>query len=426
MASSSRRVVLTGIGVVNPIGIGQAPFWDALSRGQSGVRPVKSFDASTMDCRIAAEVEGFDAKKFIDKKDRKSLRVMARGIQLAVAAAQLAVEDGKLDKNAVDRARFGVEFGAALLSSELNDLGPASKVSCNCQPGAIDVQKWGELGLPVIEPLWMLKYLPNMLACHVSIFHDAQGPNNTITESDVGGTLALGEAYRIILRDAADLFLVGGADNRANPLSLLRQCLFDHVSRRNDAPEKACRPFDKERDGIVVGEGGAVFLVEELEHARKRNARIYAEMIGFASSFDAKQNGAGITRAIRTAMSNAGVTPEDVDHVNAHGLGSPTLDVREAHAIKEAFAGRSSAVPVFAAKSYFGNLGAGGGVNELAASVLALAHGNLPRTLNYETPDPACPVNVVRTSQPVTRPCIVKVSFNELGQCAAVVCRRWE
>src|SRR5436305_2475854 len=169
-----------------------------------------------------------------------------------------------------------------------------------------------------MPPLWMLKSLPNMLACHVSILHNAQGPNNTITETDVASLLALGEAYRILGRDQSDFFLVGGGESKLNPLSLVRQCLFQPLSRRNDAPEKASRPFDRGRDGMVLGEGAGVLVVEELEHARRRGAEIYAELVGFGAAFDRKLNGEGLARAIRAALADAGIGPEDVDHVNAH------------------------------------------------------------------------------------------------------------
>ena len=195
---------------------------------------------------------------------------MARAIQLAVSAAQVALDDSKIDKAKLDPTRFGIEFGAGLLPTELAELGTASQISANCEPNHVDLKAWGEKGLPAIPPLWMLKYLPNMLACHVSILHNAQGPNNSITEGDVASLLALGEACRIIRRDQADFFLVGGADSKLNPLSVVRQCLFGHLSRRNDAPEKASRPFDKHRDGMVIGEGAGVLAVEELEHARRR------------------------------------------------------------------------------------------------------------------------------------------------------------
>jgi len=266
--------------------------------------------------------------------------------------------------------------------------------------------------------------LPNMLACHVSILHNAQGPNNTITESDVAGLLALGEAYRILRRDQADFFLVGGGDSKLNPLSMVRQCLFANLSRRNDAPDKASRPFDKRRDGPVVGEGAGVLVVEDLDHAHRRGARIYAELTGFGAAFDRSHSGKGLAQAIKVALTAAGVGPEDIDHINAHGMSSIENDLWEARAIDEIFRGRP--VPVFAAKSYFGNLGAGSGTSELAASILALHHGRLPATLNYDEPDPDCPVAVARAPQAVTKKHFLKVGFTEMGQCAAVVCRKWE
>jgi 3-oxoacyl-[acyl-carrier-protein] synthase II len=348
---------------------------------------------------------------------------MARSIQLAVAGAQLALDDGRVEIARLDPTRFGVEFGSSLIASELEELGPAALASANCQPGVVDLEKWGEQGIASIPPLWMLKYLPNMLACHVSIMHNAQGPNNTITESDVAGLLALGEAFRILKRDQADFFLVGGAESKINPLSMVRQCLFGHVSRRNETPEQASRPFDRGRDGLVVGEGAGVLVLEELEHARRRGARIYAEVVGFGAAFDCGRTGKGVARAVRAALADANVGPEELDHVNANGLSTVEADAWEARGLQEVI---GDAVPVFAAKSYFGNLGAGSALSELAASVLALHHGEVPPTLNYEQPDPACPVAVAREPRPVAKPYVLKVSFTELGQCGAAVCRRWE
>lgn len=427
MAASSRRVVLTGVGVLSPIGLELDSFWQALLGGRSGIKPFQSFDVSALPVRFGGEIPTFDAKKFVAKQDRRGLKLMARTIQLAVAAAQLAIDHSALDKQTIDPTRFGVEFGAGLIALELDELGPASKSSANCQPGSVDLEKWGEQGIPTIQPLWMLKYLPNMLACHVSILHNAQGPNNTITESDVAGLLALGEAYRVMGRDLADFFLVGGADSKINPLSMVRQCLFQPLSRRNDAPPKASRPFDKGRDGFVIGEGAGVIALEELEHARRRGARIYGELIGFGASFDRGRSGAGLARAIRAALHEAGIGPEDVDHVNAHGNSTVESDIMEARGLQEVFGACREPVPVFAAKSYFGNMGAASALTELTASLLAFQHGVVPATLNYEEPDPACPVAVVAAApRPVTRPNFLKISFTDLGQCAAAVIRKWQ
>jgi 3-oxoacyl-[acyl-carrier-protein] synthase II len=273
----------------------------------------------------------------------------------------------------------------------------------------------------------MLKYLPNMLACQVSILHDAQGPNNTVTENEVAGVQALGEAYRILTRGEADLFLVGGADSKMNPLSMVRQSLFSRLSRRNDSPEKACRPFDRHRDGIVIGEGGGCFVLEDLDHAKKRGAKIYGEVVGFAAGFDIKRNGTGLARVMRQALDEAGISPEEVDHVNAQGFGDIHADIWEAKGIREVFGHCSPVVPVFAAKGYFGNLGAGGGLVELSASLLALGHGVLPPSLNYEESDPECPIPVIAgTPRATVHKHVLKLSFTELGQCAAVVVRKFE
>lgn len=420
---SVRRTVITGLGVISPIGKDADAFWAALAAGKSGVRPVEYFDASELPSRIAGTIPDFDAKSYLEKKDRKQLRVMARPIQLAVAAAKVALDHTKIDKAKLDPTRFGVEFGAGLMPSELDEIAPASVASANCQPMTVDMKRWGEQGLPAITPLWMLKYLPNMHACHISVLHNAQGPNNTITESDVAPILAVCEAVRIIRRNHADFFLVGGTDAKVHPLSMVRQSLFGHLSRRNDAPERACRPFELDRDGVVLGEGAGVLAVEELSHAQNRGAKIWGEIVGFGSAFDRGFTGKGIARAIRAALQQANVTPADIDHVNAHGLGARDADAWEARGIHEVF---GNDTPVWAIKSYTGSLAAGSPLVELAGSLLALQSGVLPPTLNYDKPDPACPVRVLREQRPVAKPYIVKLSATDLGQCAALVCKRWD
>ncbi len=423
---SQRRVVITGLGMINPLGSSLDDVWNALSQGRSGVHPIQLFDASVLPTTIAAEIPDFNGKAYMKTRDaKKALRVMARAIQMATAAAQLAIDDGNIDTEALDSTRFGVEFGAGLMATDLDELSSAASVSANCQPGVVDLGKWGTEGLSQIPPLWMLKYLPNMLACHVSILHDAQGPNNTITESEVASLLALGEAYRILVRDQADIFLVGGADSKLNPLSMVRQCLFGELSTRNDEPAKASRPFDRSRDGLVVGEGATVLALEDLEHAQKRGAKIYAEVVGFGAGFDRKRNGEGIARVIHSALQDANVKPDEIDHVNAHGMGTVAMDVWEAKGLRRAFGDTTPNIPVFAGKSYYGNMGAASGVTEMAASLLALDHGLLPRTLNYEEHDPECPISVNATERSIHKSHLLKIGFTDLGQCAAVVCRRW-
>jgi 3-oxoacyl-[acyl-carrier-protein] synthase II len=236
--------------------------------------------------------------------------------------------------------------------------------------------------------------------------------------------LALGEAHRILRRNQADFLIVGGAESKVNALSFTRNCLFAPLSRRNDAPEKAARPFDKGRDGMVIAEGAGVVIAEDLEHARQRGARIYAEVVGFGAAFDRRHDGRGIAQAIRAALAQANLAPEAIDHVNANGLSTQSHDRAEAQALRTVFGARP--LPVFAAKGSLGNLGAGAGVAELTFSLLAQQTGTLPATLNYEEPDPACPVAVNRTACAIQQPAFVKVGLNPMGQCAAVVVRRWE
>jgi 3-oxoacyl-[acyl-carrier-protein] synthase II len=425
MAITTRRAVFTGIGVLTPIGQGPQDFWSALSSRRSGITAISSFDASRLPVRIGGEIRDFDAREYVEKKDRKSLKVMARTIQLAVAAAQRALADSGVDRMALDPDRFGVEFGASLIASELGELGPAAQRSVNGRADHVDLERWGTEGLANMPPLWMLKYLPNMLACHVAIMHDARGPNNSITESDVASLLAIGEAFRILRRDQADFFLTGSGESKLNPLSLARQCLFQDLSKRNSEPERASRPFDLKRDGMVIGEGAGILVLEDLDHARRRGARIYAELAGFGSAFDRDRKGNGIAAAMHAAMTDAGISREDVDHINAHGVSSVEGDAWEARGIRLAFGGDNP--PILAVKSYIGNLGAASGSTELVASLLAFHHGILPSTLNYEQADPRCPVRVAVGDEIKSRKAYgIKLGFTELGQCAALVLRRWE
>ena len=419
-----RRVVITGIGVISPIGLDAGSFWDALTKGRSGIATLPEFDLPFVPVRFGAAVRGFDPKKYLEKKERKRLGIMVRSMQFAAAAAQLAVEDGLLDKSKIDPTRFGTIFGSSTLPSELKDLGRAALISANRQTHQVLMEAWGVHGLPLIPPMWMLEHVPNMSACHVSIFHDTRGPSNSITESDAASLLALAEAHRWLRRGAADLFLVGGGDTKLVPINFARQILFSPLSHRNDAPDKACRPFDRDRDGIVLGEGAGVLLVEELEHAQRRQARIYAEVVGVGAAFDRGLTGQGLARAIRLAMNQAGVEPDAIDHINAQGYSIPREDAGEARAYLKVFG--LNTPPVLAVKSYVGQLGGAAAAVELAASLLALQHQHLPATLNYVFPDPACPINVARLPQPTRLRHFLKVSFTEMGQCAAVVCRRWE
>jgi 3-oxoacyl-[acyl-carrier-protein] synthase II len=315
--------------------------------------------------------------------------------------------------------------GSATIPGDLRDLGPGSRAACAGGRTSPDMSIWGERSLSLIPPLWMLTHIPNMMSCHVSILHNAQGPNNTITQTDAAGLLALGEACRYIRGRRADMVLCGGADCNIAVANYLRHNLFDQLSGRNDEPEKASRPFDRDRDGWVLGEGGGMLIVEDLEHAQKRGARIYAEIAGFAAGFDTRLSGRGLVRTLRQALAGAGVGPEAIDHINAQGNSTFSGDAREARAIAEVFGTCPKARPVYAAKGALGHLGAAANTVELAASLLAQQHGLVPRTVNFEHPAPECPVRVTRENRDVELPHFLKIAFTEMGQCAAIVCRKW-
>jgi 3-oxoacyl-[acyl-carrier-protein] synthase II len=414
-----RDIVITGMGVVSPLGIGRDAFWQSLISGTSGVGHISTFDASALPVRLAAEVRGFDPQAYV--KPRKSLKVMARDTQLGMTAAALAREDASLESTTVDPERFGVVFSADTLNPPTED---SALPYFGCMvDGHFDFSLWGTRGIERQYPLFMLKLLPNMIACHISIAYDARGHNNTLYTGDVSSLLAVGEAARVIARGHADVMLAGGASSRMQPLDWIRACLQFELSHREDEPAAAMRPFDLGRDGQVCGEGAATLVLEERRHATARQAPILAQLIGWSSACDVssggqRQPGTGLARAIEVALRQAGVAPHEVGHVNAHGLSSPREDRIEAQVLARLLPG----VPVTAPKSFFGNLFSASGAVELAASVLALVHGEVPATLNYEQPDPECPLTIVR-GEPLrsAKPIALVVNRTCAGQAAAVV-----
>jgi 3-oxoacyl-[acyl-carrier-protein] synthase II len=423
MKSNTRRTVLTGLGVICPIGSGPAALWQALLAGTPGVHTISSINPSALPSQMAGEVRDFSAKALIEKTYRRTLNAMARTVEFGVIGCQFAMQDAGLSKGSIPSERIGIDFASVMGATELDDLGPASKKSLSADRIHPDLKAWGEAGLSEMPPLWMLKYLPNMPACHATIIYDIQGPSNTQIAGDTAGAVALGEALRILRRNAADVMLVGGSEAKVHPLSLSRFNLFAQFSKRNQDPEGAIRPFDLDRDGTAPGEGVAAFTLEGLEHARARNAKIYGEVLAVAGGVDRGMTGPGLARVIRNALAAANIQPRDVDHVNAHGLGTTKGDAFEARGIAEVF-GRS--VPVFAPLSRFGNLGAGSALMEMACSVLALQNGQLPGTLNHDRPDPACPIAVhTGAPRPIAKPYAVKLSYTDLGQCSAIVFRKW-
>jgi len=411
-------VVITGLGLVTPLGVGRDPFWDALEAGRSGVELLPEFVGTVMPFRFGARLKGFDARQYV--QPRKTIKVMCGEIQAGYSAAMLAMQDAGLEKGAVDPDRLGVVLGSEVLYGEIEEI---SAVYRRCaENGQFEFSRWGGFVFKDLYPLWMLKYLPNMAACHISIAHDARGPNNSIVQGGASSLLAIGEAMMVIQRGLADAMIAGGSGANVSFNSLPFRG-WEHLSKWQGEPAGASRPFDAQRSGTVPGEGSGAFVLETRAHAERRGATILVRLAGFACRFEAMQpgrpaQGTAIRQSIQAALASAGLNPADIGHVNAHGNSGVQHDRLEAQAIRATVGD----TPVTALKSYFGDLGSGSGAVEMAASVLALVHGRVPATLNYDTPDPTCPVNVIHGS-PLTgaRPAALVLNQSDTGQAAAIV-----
>jgi 3-oxoacyl-[acyl-carrier-protein] synthase II len=431
-----RRVVITGIGVISPIGIGSTAFWQNLIDGQVGVRCIQRFDAGGFPSQIAGEVPEYRIGDYVPKHYRKATKVMARDIELAVVAADDAFKDAGLKSRAytetpdIDGSRFGCNIGAGLISVDLDELTTAMSVARGDGGNRLDLQKWGRDGMNQLTPLWLLKYLPNMLACHVTIIHGLKGPSNTITCADASSHLAIGEAFRTVQRGDADLAICGGAETKVQPMGLMRQCLLKRATELcNDTPATAVRPFDTDATGTAVGEGGGLLILEELEHAQKRGAKIYAELVGFGASQDTHKvsepapTGDSYGKAIAKALADANIPPAAVDLLVPCGLGIASHDRAELNGLTSIFGGGLSRIAMSPVKAQTGNLAAGSGV-DAAAAVLALHHNTVPPAVNTSKPLGGVTLNVA----PAARDAKINVSVSSVyslgGQNAALVFKR--
>ena len=429
-----RRVVITGIGVISPIGIGSKTFWENLLAGKVGVRRIQAFDPSGFSCQISGEVPAFKIGDYVPKSYRKATKVMARDIELAVVAADDAFKDAGLQSRAytetptIKPERFGCNIGAGLISCELNELTAALHVARD--GNKVDLHKWGAEGLQQLTPLWLLKYLPNMLACHVTIIHELKGPSNTITCADASSHLAIGEAFRTIQRGKADLAICGGAESKVNPMGMMRQSLLGRLTEtHNDTPEQAVRPFDADANGTAAGEGGGLLILEEYEHAKARGAKIYAELVGFGASQDTHKvtdpepSGHSYGKAIGKALADANVPPTGVDVLFPCGLGIPSHDRAELNGLTQVFGGGLERVPLAPIKAQMGNLAAGNGV-EAVAAVMSVQAGKIPPAVNTRKTLDGRKLNV----SPDTRDANVDVAVASVyslgGQNAALVFKK--
>ncbi|MGH7776444.1 MAG: beta-ketoacyl-ACP synthase II [Candidatus Dormibacterales bacterium] len=411
--SDAPRVAVTGLGFVTPIGHDRESVWSSLVEGASGVGPITLFDAGGYSTRIAAEVKNFDPEQYMD---RKTARHIGRYCQFALAAAKMAVEDSGLEPARMDPDDVGVIVASGI--GGLEEIEKSHKTLLERGPRRI-----GPFTVPMM--------IADMAAGIVAIQTRAGGPNYALVSACASSGHGIGEAAEIIKRGDAKAMIVGGAEATITPLTIGAFCQIRAVSERNEEPERACRPFDAGRDGFVMAEGAVIFVLEEMEHARRRGARVLAEVAGYGASADMyhytapEPEGLGAARAMRKALSKAGVEPAQVQYVNAHGTSTKIGDVAETRALKEVFGEHAGKLAISSTKSVHGHLLGAAGAMEAAACVLAMERGAIPPTINYETPDPECDLDYVPNhARPARVDVALSNSFGFGGHNACLVLRR--
>jgi 3-oxoacyl-[acyl-carrier-protein] synthase II len=409
-----RRVVVTGVGLVSAVGIGTEPTWRALLAGESGLGPITHFDASEFSTRFAAEVKGFDPLRFVEKKEAKKMDAF---IQYAVAASLFAMEDSGLRITPENAERVGV-----FISSGIGGFATIEREHRALLEG----------GPRRVSPFFIPACIINLAAGHVSIRFGAKGPNSATATACSAGAHAVGDAFKIIQRGDAEAMIAGGSEAAITPMGIGGFAAMKALSTRNDAPQKASRPFDRDRDGFVIGEGAGVLVLESLESARTRNARIQAEIVGYGMTSDAyhitapSTDGDGAVRVMRAALADAAIRPEEVGYINAHGTSTPYNDRTETVAIRKVFGEHAARLAVSSTKSMTGHLLGGAGGLEGGIAVLALREQILPPTINYENPDPECDLDYVpNQARRAEVNYALSNSFGFGGTNAALLFKRW-
>ena len=434
---SSARVVITGFGAISPLGLTAAEMWASLCAGRVGIDTIKAFDPVGFDCKLAGEVPEYKIRDFVPKAHRKATKLMSRDIELTVIAAHEAVMHAGLVTKGIDPEhininpeRIAINLGAGLISCDMIELAPA--VAASITDGKFDIRKWGKEGLELVTPLWLLKYLPNMLPCHIGIIHDIQGPSNTITCAEAAGHLAIIEAAQTIARGDSDMALAGGAEAKVNPIVMMRQSLLKRATVEDNAhPATACRPFDADAKGSVFGEAAGVVILENLDHAAGRGAKVYAEAIGFGQSNNInpayehlEPDGKGIQIAIEKAMAEARIDPEELDLIIPHGTGIPADDRAEATAIVAALGDAGNRIPVWPTKSMLSTTGAASGALDVIAAACVMDESKIPAAQNFHRKAEGCDLNIVDQPQDKEIRCVLCCSYTYGGQTAAVVLKK--
>jgi len=424
-----RRVVVTGIGWVTPLGSDVETVWRRLLAGHSGVGPITHFDAANFPTQIAAEVHDWDLSDVGEDPEKWQLQ----GVQthFAVGAAKKAVTDSGIDQTPIDPLRLGVYFGSGEGPQDFDRFTQMMVAGLN-DNGSFDLARFTRKGLEVLHPVAELEQEPNMAAAHLASLFDAQGPNLNCLTACAASSQAIGEATEIIRRGEADVMLSGGTHTMIHPFGVTGFNLLTALSTRNDEPQKASRPFDRQRDGFVLGEGAGVVVLEELERARARGAQIYGEVVGYGSTADAFRitdahpEGRGAIRCIQMALADAGLGLDEIDYINAHGTSTTVNDKVETLAIKQVFGPRAYKIPVSSTKSMLGHLIAAAGATEAIICLLAIRDNVLPPTTNYETPDPQCDLDYVpNEAREATCNTVLNQSFGFGGQNIVLALRRF-
>lgn len=438
MSSTDRRVVITGMGLISPLGHCPTELWDSLTQGKSGIRVIDAIptdhfpsDIGGQCSQFTGEIEDFgELDKQLTRQIKRALKLMCRDIKLGVAAAQLAFSDAGISADEFDPASFGTVFGSDYIITSPEDFSSAIS-ECLNEQREFQFDDWAEKGISQVEPLWLLKYLPNMPASHVAIFNNLQGPSNSITVREASANLAVAEAMTIIQRGSADRMIAGATGSRIHPLRTVHLVLQEQLANRNSEiaggdPSKSCRPFDLHRNGMVLGEGAGVLVLEELSAAEKRGAKIFGEVVGYGSSAVANEQGipdfkTAFENVLLGGLETSGIDKSAIGHVHAHGLGSPLVDIEEAKAIQNIL----GQTPVTAAKSYMGNLGSGSGIVEIISSVMAMQNGTLFPIMNCDSLDPECPINAVTGNDVPAGECFINTNVTPQGQASSVVIKKW-
>ncbi|MBN1786839.1 MAG: beta-ketoacyl-[acyl-carrier-protein] synthase family protein [Sedimentisphaerales bacterium] len=426
--------VITGLGAITPLGLSYKDLWQGLCDGKCGIDRITAFDPAGFTCQIAGQVPEFKIRDYVPKSMRKTTKLMSRDIELAVVAADEAFKDAGLTTKAIDEAnitinpeRTAIIFGAGLISCDLVELAPA--VAKSITDGKFDIKKWGAEGIEHLTPLWLLKYLPNMPACHVGIIHDIQGPSNSITCAEAASQLAIGEALQIIVRGSADVALAGGGEAKVNPLIMLRQCLNKRAATEyNDNPKDGCRPFDADAKGSVFGEAAGCLVLERLENAKQRSAKVHAQIAGAGASCSInaqyehlEPDGKGVQYAIESALEQAKIKPEQLDLIIPHGTGIPQDDIAEARGIRGALGSAVDKIPVFPTKSMISNTGAAGGAIDVITACCAIKDGIIPAAKNCDNINKDCKLNISGKKVNKEINYVLCCSYTYGGQTAAII-----